>query len=130
MHFGRYPSKRKKQVGIRLADLALVNHYNTKNVGVNGPLYKSFEANKNTLTVQFENAVGLHFKDQDPGTFEVAGKDGIYHKAKAVIKNNEVVLSSKDVGEPVNVRFEWSNTQLATMFNGAGLPASCFNSEK
>ncbi|MBK8747880.1 MAG: sialate O-acetylesterase [Saprospiraceae bacterium] len=122
--------KEKKQVGIRLADLALVNHYKTKNVVVNGPLYKSFEANKNTLTVQFENAVGLHFKEQDPGTFEVAGKDGIYHKAKAVIKNNEVVLSSKDVGEPVNVRFEWSNTQLATMFNGAGLPASCFNSEK
>ena len=122
--------KEKKQVGIRLADQALVNHYKTKNVVVNGPLYKGKKVNKNTLTVQFENADGLHFKEQEPGTFEVAGKDGIYHKAKAVIKNNEVVLSSKDVAEPINVRFEWSNIHLATMFNGAGLPASCFNSER
>jgi len=122
--------KEKKQVGIRLANLALFNHYKKLKGEVYGPLYLGFQINKDKLIVKFSYADGLHFKDKYVKTFEIAGKDGIYKIADAKIVNNEIVLSSKEVKEPANVRFEWSNTQLATLFNAAGLPASCFNSEQ
>jgi sialate O-acetylesterase len=60
------------------------------------------------------------------GQFEIAGDDGIFYPATAKIKNDMVILSSRSVAAPTNVRFAWNNTDLATLFNEAGLPASSF----
>lgn len=121
--------KNKKSVGIRLADLALAETYKTNHNLVNGPLFKEIKTNKNKVTVSFDYAEGLYFKDKKSNQFEVAGTDGIFYPAEASIKNNEVILTSKKVFNPVKVRFAWGNTIQPDLFNKANLPASCFTSE-
>ena len=76
------------------------------------------------IKIQFENADGgLVAKNDKPDEFEIAGKNGHYVKANARIVNNEVVVSSPSVKDPVAVRYCWRNGAKATLFNKAGLPA-------
>ena len=121
--------KDKKSVGIRLANLALNDHYKILGTEVNGPLYHSIRIDRNKVIVRFDHSAGLYLKNKQTKQFEVAGSDGIFHPAKASIRNNEVVLASANVKNPLKVRFAWTNTAQSEMFNAAGLPASTFASE-
>lgn len=121
--------KNKKSVGIRLANLALADTYKVNSNLVNGPLFKEIKVEKNKVTVSFDYAEGLYFKDKKSNQFEVAGADGIFYPAEALIKNNQVILTSKKVLSPVKVRFAWGNTIQSNLFNKANLPASCFTTE-
>ena len=121
--------KDKKSVGIRLANLALSNQYKTRNDLVNGPLFKDIKIEKNKVFVNFDYSDGLYFKDKKSNQFEVAGVDGVFHQAKAEIKNNQVILQYKEVKNPIKVRFAWTNTAQSQLFNKANLPASSFISE-
>ena len=121
--------KDKKSVGIRLANLALNNHYKTRNELVNGPLFKDIKIDKNRVLVNFDYSDGLYFKDKKNNQFEIAGADGVFFQAKAVIKNNQVILQSSKVKNPAKVRFAWANTAQSQLFNKANLPASTFISE-
>lgn len=119
----------KQDVGLRFANLALNDHYKAINTEVNGPLFKAMKVNGKHVEVSFDHAKGLTSSDKKVGQFEMAGADGIYYPASARIKNDMVILSSKSVPVPANVRFAWNNTDLATLFNDAGLPASSFTTE-
>lgn len=121
--------KDKKSVGIRLANLALVNTYKTNSNLVNGPLFKEIKIDKDKAIVSFDYADGLYFKDKITKQFEIAGADGIFYPAEASIKNNQVTVTSKKVANPVKVRFAWGNIIQSDLFNKANLPASCFISE-
>lgn len=121
--------RNKKSVGIRLANLALANRYKTNSDLVNGPLYKSIKIAGNKVIVSFDYAEGLHFSNSKDTQFEIAGADGVFFKAKAIIKNNTVLLKSNQVNSPKKVRFCWSNTDQSNIFNKANLPASSFTSE-
>ncbi|MDR7210630.1 sialate O-acetylesterase [Flavobacterium piscis] len=121
--------KDKKSVGIRLANLALANTYKINSNLVNGPLFTALKIEKNKAVVFFDDADGLNFKNKKPNQFEVAGADGAFYPAEASIKNNQVILTSKKVANPMKVRFAWGNTIQSDLFNKANLPASCFISE-
>lgn len=119
----------KKEVGERLALLALNNDYGMKNPCV-GPVYKSMSAAAGTIKLQFDNVEGgLIAKSDKLQEFEIAGKDGRYVKADAKIVNNEVLVSSPSVREPVSVRYCWRNGAEASLFNKAGLPAWQFRTK-
>lgn len=121
--------KNKKDVGIRLANLALAETYKANSNLVNGPLFKNIQIEKNKAIVSFDFADGLHFKNKTSNQFELAGADEIYYPAEASIKNNQAILSSKKVTNPTKVRFAWGNTIQPDLFNKANLPASCFITE-
>ena len=121
--------KDKKPVGIRLANLALADHYKTYFKEVNGPLYKGISIKNKNLIVHFDNAEGLYFTNKKTSLFEIAGKDKIYHTAKVRLKKNEVSISSKEVKSPKYVRFSWGNTSVSNLFNEVNLPASSFTTE-
>ncbi|WP_163400530.1 sialate O-acetylesterase [Flavobacterium fluviatile] len=121
--------KDKKSVGIRLANLALANTYKTNSNLINGPLFKEIKIDKNKVTVSFDYAEGLYFKNNVTKQFEIAGADGTFYPAEASIKNNQVIVTSKKVPNPLKVRFAWGNTIQSDLFNKANLPASCFISE-
>jgi sialate O-acetylesterase len=116
----------KKEVGERLACLALNNDYGIKTPCI-GPVYKSMTVEAGTIKVQFDNTgEGLVLKNGKTNEFEIAGKDGRFVKADAKILDNVVLVSSKDVKEPVSVRYCWRNGAEATLFNKEGLPARQF----
>ena len=121
--------KNKKDVGIRLANLALADIYKVNTNLVNGPLFRDFKVDKNKGIVSFDYSDGLYFKNKNTNQFELAGADGIFYPAEAVIKNNQVILVSKKVAVPAKVRFAWGNTIQSDLFNKAKLPASCFITE-
>jgi sialate O-acetylesterase len=120
----------KKEVGERLANLALAKDYG-KVVEFQGPVFKSMKVDGNTIKVQFDNAEnGLTAKDGKLSEFEIAGKDGKYYKADAKLLNNEVWLTSPKVPEPLSVRYCWRNGATASLFNSAGLPAQQFRTKE
>lgn len=119
--------RNKVAVGNRLADLALNRTYGKKEFAASGPLFAGFKVEKQKVIVWFDEAEGLHATAPLTG-FEVAGADGVWHRAKAEIKNNTVVLVCSRVKEPLQVRFDWKNACFPALYNAAGLPASSFTS--
>ena len=119
----------KKEVGERLALLALNNDYGIK-IPSAGPVYKSMSVAAGNIKLQFDNVGdGLIAKNGNLREFEIAGKDGRYVKANAKIVNNEVMVSSPSVREPVSVRYCWRNGAEASLFNKAGLAAWQFRTK-
>jgi sialate O-acetylesterase len=119
----------KKEVGDRLALLALNNDYEHKNL-CNGPVYKSMSVEGKTVRLQFENVgEGLVTRKTGLSEFEIAGKDGKYVKAKATIIKNEVLVSSAAVTQPVSVRYCWRNGAEASLFSKEGFPAWQFRTK-
>ena len=72
---------------------------------------------------------GLVVKGGKLGEFSIAGKDRKWHWADAKIDGNTVVVSSPDVPDPVAARYAWQANPLATLYNGAGLPAVPFRTD-
>jgi len=121
--------RNKKDVGERLALLALMNDYGFDIVS-SGPLYKSRQNFSKYIEVDFKSkGTGLITEGNLSG-FEIAGLNGVFHKASAKIINNKVRVSSKKVNNPINVRYGWENWFKGTLFNKEGLPASSFSSIK
>ena len=119
----------KLDVGKRLAAWALAKEYGKK-VIYSGPLYQRIKVEKNRIRIDFKYCgSGLMAAPSDLRGFEIAGVDRQFHPAEAVIRGNQVVVQSNNVKEPVAVRYAWSNTPTATLFNKEGLPASSFRSD-
>jgi sialate O-acetylesterase len=120
----------KKIVGARLALCALAQHYGEK-ISYQGPTFKFIEPLPGALKVHFDHADGgLVVKGDQLGEFSIAGKDHQWRWADAKIEGDTVVLSSASVREPVAARYAWQSFPSATLFNGAGLPAVPFRTDR
>ena len=64
------------------------------------------------------------------GEFSVAGNDHKWYWADAKIEGDTVIVSSPSVSSPKEVRYAWQSNPLATLYNGAGLPATPFRTDK
>jgi len=121
-----HPSN-KQDVGSRLALWALNKTYHLDTIIYSGPLYSKTEFKGNKAVLSFTNiADGLVCRGKELNHFEIAGSDTVYYKANAKIVNDKVVLFSKNVAQPLYIRFGWSNNAVPNLFNTAGLPASPF----
>ena len=118
----------KWAVAHRLALQALQNSYGQTNIEANGPTYVSHKRKKNTIVLKFSHTgTALASNDQQPlNWFTVAGNDGVFVPATAVIKNNTVIVSAKDVKKPKQVRFAWNEIAQPNFVNSTGLPALPF----
>jgi sialate O-acetylesterase len=119
----------KKIVGDRLALCALAQHYG-ENISYQGPTFKTVEPLPGALKIHFDHADGgLVVKGDKLGEFAIAGKDHQWHWADAKIEGDTIVLSSTSVREPVTARYAWQSFPVATLYNGAGLPAVPFRTD-
>ena len=123
----------KLDVGKRLAALALNNIYAVPMV-CSGPRYQSMEIKDNQIIVSFDTiGTGLSTSDKYGYIkgFEIAGKDQVFHYAKAFIKDNKVILSSDAVVDPVAVHFSWiGDASESNLFNKEGFPAVPFRTDE
>lgn len=124
-----HPSN-KRELGKRLARLALKNHYHQLDELVESPVYESAWLLDKQVYVSFNFSVGLHFKGPERGYFEVAEKDGNYVPVKAQVQDGKIVLDTRKIAHPFWVRFAFTNTATPVLFNAADLPASCFGPQK
>ncbi|WP_246849967.1 sialate O-acetylesterase [Rufibacter roseolus] len=122
--------RNKLPVGQRLAALALNKTYGKKDVPASGPIYREMKKEGNKIRLYFDNAEqGLIAKGKELIHFEIAGEDQNFVPAKARIDGKTVVVSAKEVKNPVAVRLGWSNSANPNLFNKAGLPASGFRTD-
>ena len=121
--------KNKKDVGYRLALNALHGTYGF-DTEYQGPLYQGYTLEKGTVRVRFTHTTGgILAKNGEPEGFYIAGADHVFHKAKAVIDGDTIVVSSPEVSFPVAVRYAWANNPVCNIYNGFGLPASPFRTD-
>jgi sialate O-acetylesterase len=121
--------KDKQVVGERLALCALAGEYGQK-VVCTGPTFVSIVPQIGALKLHFTHTDGgLVVSGDTPGEFSVAGKDRQWHWATAKIDGDNVIVSSPDVATPVAARYAWQANPQATLFNGAGLPATPFRTD-
>lgn len=120
----------KQDVGKRLALWARNKVYG-EDIPYCGPAYKAVYAENSSLVVEFDHCYeGLATSDKRAVTgFAVAGKDGVYHWAKAKIDENTIILSSDKVLKPISVRYAWSSNPDCNLINSANLPASPFQAK-
>jgi len=120
----------KQDVGKRLALWALAKTYN-EDVKYSGPLYKSMKTEGDKIVISFDYADdGLVLKPVNgDNNFLIAGIDSNFVKADAKVDGNKLIVYSNEIKNPVAVRYAWSNTAEATLFNKEGLPASTFKTD-
>lgn len=120
----------KKEPGERLALCALGEHYRLKVPYLGPTLSKVERMPGGALRLHFDHAEGgLVVKGDTLGEFSIAGEDRKWHWAEARIEGNTIVVSSKAVPNPVAVRYAWQSNPLASLYNGAGLPAVPFRTD-
>jgi sialate O-acetylesterase len=121
--------KDKIPVGDRLARCALANYYGKK-VVFEGPTIKSVERLPNSIRLHFTHTEGGLVNRGDKLEFTIAGDDRKWVWADARIEGDTIVVSSPSVPNPREVRYAWQSNPSATLFNGAGLPAAPFRTDK
>jgi sialate O-acetylesterase len=123
----------KTPVGQRLAWLALGKEYGQK-LPWHGPELKNVRVERGGLLLSFDVGAGsIVSKDGQPlRWFEVAGKDGVYHPARAEIRGgDQVFVSAPVVPAPETVRYAFvPNAANPNFYNAAGLPAGPFRTDR
>lgn len=120
----------KKDVGLRLAAIALNKIYGQKNLPFSGPVYQSNTIEGNKIILNFD-LKGRHFRPTEKLLgFEIAGADRIFYPATAFIKDNKVLVYSEMVSKPLAVRYGWADDDTEiNLFNQDNLPASPFRTD-
>ena len=122
----------KQDVGLRLAAIALNNIYDKKQI-FSGPTFKSQKVEGDKIILSFDNTgSGLSTSDHSENVkgFEIAGADKVFHSAKAIIKNNTIIVSSENVKNPVAVHYGWADDDTEiNLYNKEKFPASPFRTD-
>lgn len=118
----------KRPVGERLALQALYHVYGLVNKEeAYGPLYESMEYLDEGILLKFENAKeGFEVRDERIEGFSIAGEDKEFVVAKALVRGNQIYVSSPDVLNPKYVRYLWTNYSDVSIFGKNGLPLAPF----
>ena len=121
--------RNKQEVGRRLALIAKTLTYGIPG-DYQGPTFASATVEHGALRVHFKHAAtGLISANKPVQSLEIAGADKVFHPATGKIERDTLVVSAREVKQPVAVRYAWSNTPVANLYNGAGLPAVPFRSD-
>lgn len=129
----------KKEVGERLARLALHERYGYEQLTPCGPMAYAATFDKGAAIVLFDNGKGLRAGKSGPVaaesnrilTLELAGADGIFYPAEGeAVADGRLRVTSKDVKDPVSVRYGWQPFTRANLVNSDNLPASTFRLDK
>jgi sialate O-acetylesterase len=84
-----------------------------------------------TIVVNIGDAPGgLLVKGPAVRELSVAGEDKIFYPAEASIKGSRLIVSSRQVKQPVAVRYQFSNAGIGNIFSKEGLPLAPFRTDR
>jgi sialate O-acetylesterase len=119
----------KQPVGARLSLSARALAYGER-LEYSGPVFDAMKVAGAKAVLSFTHlGGGLVAKGAPLKGFTVAGADGVFRPARAVIRGQTVVVTGQEVPKPVAVRYGWANVPDGNLFNKAGLPASPFRTD-
>jgi sialate O-acetylesterase len=117
--------KRKREVGVRFAKLALAKVYGQKEE-YSGPEVLGFNQTGEMIRIHFNHASQLKTSDGIAlREFEIAGRDEIFKPVNAILNGEEIIIQTK-MKNVQKVRYGWNPFSRGNLINEAGLPASTF----
>jgi sialate O-acetylesterase len=122
--------KNKHDVGYRLANWALGDHYHQKDIAYRNPAYRSMEIDREKIIITIGDApAGLLVKGPAAQAFFMAGEDKVFYPAQTKIEGSRLIVSSRQVKQPVAVRYQFSNAGIGNIFSKEGLPLAPFRTD-
>ena len=122
--------KNKKDVGLRLANWALSETYNQKNIVYKNPMYKSKTTNKDQIILSFNNVPkGFNTNDAITGFFVFDSKTEQWYDAQAKIEKDKIIVWSDKAASPSQARYGFGNTIIGNVFSKEGLPLCPFRTD-
>jgi sialate O-acetylesterase len=119
----------KRPVGERLAIAARALSYG-EDIIPSGPVFDGLETKDDRAVVSFRHVGGgLVARGGALAGFTIAGDDGKFHPATAVIEGEKVIVTSAETTRPKTVRYNWAFMPDGNLFNRDGLPAAPFRSD-
>lgn len=130
--FNQIHPAEKREVGNRLAYMALNRTYGMKSIQCDSPEYDHMQVNGSEVEVFFRYADEGLSPWQDIEGFELAGADGQFHAAKARLNGDHksIIVSADDVPAPTVVRYCFKSFQIGNLKNMRGLPVVPFRSDR
>ena len=118
----------KQTVGERLALAARHVAYGEDDVVWSGPSPRSAVADGDEVVIEFDHVGdGLTVHGDRLWEFALAGADGKFHWAEAILDHDRVRVRSQAVADPRRVRYAWADNPVnANLYNENGLPATPF----
>ncbi len=126
-----HPSQ-KKQIGERLANLALHSEYHFDSIQPFSPNFQSSNFTSDSIILSFENCYDGLLNNQEIVGFEVADSSMIFQKTDAKIgsdSNTIIIINRNRDFIPVSVRYCFKNFQLGNVKNSVGLPLIPFRTD-
>ena len=122
----------KREVGNRLAYLALNRTYGMKDIVCDSPEYDRMEVHGDSIEVFFKYAEQGLSPWQDIRGFELAGADGQFHEATAVLNESHksVFVTAPGVKAPTAVRYGFKAFLPGNLKSIRNLPVVPFRSDK
>ena len=118
---------RKKEVGERLAYLALAKDYERDSIAFSGPVCKVARQNKGNVVLEFDIGADYLIEGKDGlREFELIYSNLDAKQVNAEIQGNTIVLENISEIKPIAVRYAWRNGSQASLFNSENLPAPTF----
>lgn len=117
--------RNKRDVGERLANLALSRTYGETSRAHAGPRFKALSIEGGRAVLTFDDlGGGLKSSDGKPlSWFSLAGADGVFHAAQATIEGDKVIVTSPLAPAPLQVRFGWDEAARPNLVSQQGRPA-------
>ena len=117
-----HPSQ-KRQVGQRLAYVALNHSYGMQSLMCESPEVSDYHFVGDTCFVHLKNDYGAISRYEDIQGFELAGADKVFHKANAYYHwTKGIIITCPEVKHPVAVRYGFRNFLIGNVANAAHLP--------
>ena len=140
----------KRTVAKRLSLHALRRDYGWTSVRDNSPTVKGWKVDGEKFVLSFNDADGWYVYNPDRSLdvgFEVCGADGVWKPAEILnfvvgktrdgkpqrlgtVDGKDLVVASKDVKEPVKLRYLHSRPWFGALYNDACLPLGAFEIAK
>ena len=122
--------RNKKDVGTRLANIALSETYTIKGLDAFSPVYENMETRGSRAVINFSHAgSGLSIKGKALQEIYIAGPDKVFYPAQVKVENNKLIVWSSKVKEPQSVRYSFSNAAMGNLFSKSGLPVAPFRTD-
>jgi sialate O-acetylesterase len=120
----------KKEVGDRLALIALAKNYGFKNIVYTGPVVTKAQNINGKVHITFNQRL-ITTNNKEPGGFEIGykipGNDSLqFVKGISTINGNEIIVWNDIVKKPLVVRYAWLEIGEANLINKNRLPAPPF----
>ena len=124
--------KYKREVGNRLANMALAETYDEETPKFRFSTFKEQRIEGRKIRVSFDHVgEGITVKGRDIEGLEIAGENEVFYPANGKIdkKTNTLLVNSKKVKNPLFVRYAFGNGTIGNLFDKSGLPVAPFRTD-